>query len=41
VANLASRGSGRSTWEFVRYGAPVTLVTMLLDGAYVWLRYLM
>jgi Na+/H+ antiporter NhaD/arsenite permease-like protein len=42
VANLASRGGSRISFgEFFRYGAPVTVVTMVIATGYVWLRYLM
>ena len=41
VANLAARGgSPIRFWDFVRYGAPVTLVTMSISSLYIWLRYL-
>lgn len=41
AANLAGRaGRPISFWEFFRYGAPVTLGSMLIASAYIWVRYL-
>ena len=41
VANLAERGGHPIRfWLFVRYGAVVTLVSMVISSAYVWWRYL-
>jgi len=42
AANLAGRaGRPISFWEFFRYGAPVTLASMVIASAYLWLRYLL
>ena len=42
IANLAARGGEPiSFWEFTRYGLPVTLLSLALASAYLWLRYLM
>lgn len=42
AANLAGRaGRPISFWEFFRYGAPVTLASMAIASAYLWLRYLL
>jgi Na+/H+ antiporter NhaD/arsenite permease-like protein len=41
VGNLAAREGQRLTfWEFFRYGAPVTVFSMVVAAAYLWLRYL-
>ena len=41
VANLAERGGHPIRfWLFVRYGAVVTLASMVISSAYVWWRYL-
>ncbi len=42
VANLAAREGQRiSFWEFFRYGAPVTALSVGVAAAYLWLRYLL
>jgi Na+/H+ antiporter NhaD/arsenite permease-like protein len=41
VANLAERGGHPIRfWQFLRYGAAVTLMSMLIASLYVWWRYL-
>ena len=41
VANLAERGGHPIRfWLFLRYGAVVTLASMIISSAYVWWRYL-
>lgn len=41
VANLAERGGHPIRfWAFLRYGAVVTLMSMVISSAYVWWRYL-
>ncbi len=41
VANMAARaGHPISFWTFLRYGAVMVLVSMLISTAYVWVRYL-
>ncbi len=41
VANLADRAGHPITFrQFVRYGLPVTVMSLVLATAYVWLRYL-
>jgi Na+/H+ antiporter NhaD/arsenite permease-like protein len=41
VANLAARaGHPLSFREYLRYGVPVTIASMLIATAYVWVRYL-
>jgi Na+/H+ antiporter NhaD/arsenite permease-like protein len=41
VANLAERGGHPIRfWLFLRYGAVVTLASMVISSAYVWWRYL-
>jgi Na+/H+ antiporter NhaD/arsenite permease-like protein len=41
VVNVAARaGHPISFVEFLRYGAPVTVVSILISTAYVWVRYL-
>jgi Na+/H+ antiporter NhaD/arsenite permease-like protein len=42
VANLAERGGQKIPfWEFFRYGALVTLLSVLVSSLYLWLRYLL
>ena len=42
IANLSARGGQPITfWEFMRYGAPVTLISLLASSLYLWLRYLL
>ena len=41
VANIAARRGERiGFWEFSRYGAVVTLLSIAVSAAYLWLRYL-
>jgi Na+/H+ antiporter NhaD/arsenite permease-like protein len=41
VANLAERGGHPIRfWQFLRHGAAVTLMSMLIASVYVWSRYL-
>jgi Na+/H+ antiporter NhaD/arsenite permease-like protein len=41
VANIAAReGHPIKFVEFVRYGAVVTLISLVISTAYVWFRYL-
>ena len=41
VANIAARQGERiGFWEFFRYGAVVTLLSIAVSAAYLWLRYL-
>jgi Na+/H+ antiporter NhaD/arsenite permease-like protein len=41
VANLAAKsGHPVSFGHFLRYGAVVTIISLLLSSLYVWLRYL-
>jgi len=41
VANLAERGGHPIRfWHFIRYGAVVTLGSLIISSAYVWWRYL-
>jgi Na+/H+ antiporter NhaD/arsenite permease-like protein len=41
VANLAERGGHPIRfWQFLRYGAVVTISSMVISSAYVWWRYL-
>ena len=41
VSNLAARsGQPISFWQFARYGAPATLLTVVICTGYLWLRYL-
>ena len=40
VAGIAARhGAPISFWQFTRYGLVVTVVTLAISTAYVWLRY--
>ncbi len=42
VANLAERGGQKIPfWEFFRYGALVTLLSVAVSSLYLWLRYLL
>ncbi len=42
VANLAAREDQRiGFWEFFRYGAPVTVLSIAVSAVYLWLRYLL
>ncbi len=42
VAGLASReGHGFSYWEFLKIGFPITMVSLVLAHAYIYLRYLL
>lgn len=42
VANLAAREGQRiGFWEFFRYGAPVTVLSIAVSAVYLWLRYLL
>jgi Na+/H+ antiporter NhaD/arsenite permease-like protein len=42
VANLAARQGQRiGFWEFFRYGAPVTVLSIAVSAVYLWLRYLL
>jgi len=42
VANLAERGGQKIPfWEFFRYGALVTLLSVSVSSVYLWLRYLL
>ncbi|HUS82810.1 MAG TPA: ArsB/NhaD family transporter [Dehalococcoidia bacterium] len=42
VANLAGRKGQRiGFWEFFRYGAPVTVLSVAVSAVYLWLRYLL
>jgi Na+/H+ antiporter NhaD/arsenite permease-like protein len=42
VANLAARKGQRiGFWEFFRYGAPVTVLSVAISAIYLWLRYLL
>lgn len=42
AANFAGRsGNPISFWEFVRYGAPVTLGSLVISSGYLWLRYIL
>jgi Na+/H+ antiporter NhaD/arsenite permease-like protein len=42
VANLAARQGQRiGFWEFFRYGAPVTVLSIAISAVYLWLRYLL
>ncbi|MBE3111207.1 MAG: ArsB/NhaD family transporter [Acidobacteria bacterium] len=42
VANLAAREGQRiGFWEFFRYGAPVTVLSIAISAIYLWLRYLL
>ena len=41
VAGMASReGHGFTYVDFLKIGAPLTLIALLLSHAYLWLRYL-
>jgi Na+/H+ antiporter NhaD/arsenite permease-like protein len=41
VAGIAARhGAPISFWQFTRYGLVVTVVTLTISTAYIWLRYL-
>jgi Na+/H+ antiporter NhaD/arsenite permease-like protein len=41
VANIAAReGHPIRFWEFLRYGAAVTVMSLLVSTAYLWVRYL-
>jgi len=41
VAGIAERAGHPIRFrEFMRYGIPVTLVSIILSTAYVWLRYI-
>jgi len=41
VAGLAAKeGKGFSYWEFLKIGAPITLVSLLIAYAYVYFRYI-
>ncbi|MFD3448830.1 ArsB/NhaD family transporter [Microbacteriaceae bacterium 4G12] len=42
VAGIAKReGQGFSYWDFLKLGLPITIVSLLLSHAYIYLRYLM
>jgi Na+/H+ antiporter NhaD/arsenite permease-like protein len=42
VAGMASReGHGFSYFDFLKIGAPLTLIALLISHAYIWIRYLM
>ena len=42
VAGLATKeGKGFSYWEFLKIGAPITIISLMLAQVYVYLRYLM
>jgi Na+/H+ antiporter NhaD/arsenite permease-like protein len=42
LASMAEREGHRISFgTFLRYGLPVTLGSMVIGTAYVWLRYLM
>jgi Na+/H+ antiporter NhaD/arsenite permease-like protein len=41
VASLAAKeGKGFSYWEFLKIGAPITIVSLILSHLYIFLRYL-
>lgn len=41
VAGMAAKeGKGFSYWEFLKIGAPITLLTLVMAYAYIYLRYL-
>jgi hypothetical protein len=40
VAGIAARhGAPIGFWQFTRYGLVVTVVTLAISAAYIWLRY--
>ena len=41
VASIAERNGYKITfWHFMKYGVPVTVMTLILSSGYLWLRYL-